>query len=111
VITTALLNMSPVWELGTAWETMGGVGGEREREGGRSASSGGAALSARDNQSRFRQRLHGAEKRVATYERKLQDARAEVVRLQAHLAEMMEASDTQRVRGGTYRVGAYVTVI
>jgi len=29
VITTALLNKSPVWELGTAWETMGDVGGAR----------------------------------------------------------------------------------
>ena len=37
---------------------------------------------------------------MATYERKLQDARAEVVGLQARLAEMMQASDTQRVRGG-----------
>jgi len=79
---------------------MGGVGGERKRGGGRSASSGGAALSARNNQSRIRQRLHGAEKRVVTYERKLQDARAEVVRLQARLAEIIKASDTQRVRGG-----------
>ena len=100
VITTALLNKAPVWEHGMAWDTMGGVGGERERRGGRSASSGGAACCARDNQSRIRQRLHGAEKRVATYERKLQDARAEVVQLQARLAEMIEASDTQRVRGG-----------
>ena len=89
-----------MWELGTAWETMGGVEGERERRGGRSASSGGAALSARDNQCRIRRRLHGAEKRVATYEQKLEDTRAEVMQLQARLAEMMEASDTQRVRGG-----------
>ena len=100
VTTTALLKESTVWEHGTAWETMGGVGGERERRGGRSASSGGAALSATDDQSRIRRRLHGAEKRVATHERMLQDARAEVVHLQARLAEMIEASDAQRVRGG-----------
>jgi len=90
-ITTAVFNKSPVWEYGTAWETMGDVRGERQFRAGRSSRSGGAGLSAKDEEKRTRQRLHGAEKRVATYERKLQDARAEVVQLRAHLADLIAA--------------------
>ena len=90
-ITTAVFNKSPVWEYGTAWETMGDVRGERQSRGGRSSRSGGARLSAKDEEKRTRQRLHGAEKRVATYERKLQGALVEVVQLRAHLADLIAA--------------------